>query len=84
MVVPDITIQTEDYAEARKRFHTKLLREGPAPHQQDCKNIRASGWSFGNQVCFWRIAAKGLVKPSTHAGYAQISCGVVLARRLLF
>jgi pimeloyl-ACP methyl ester carboxylesterase len=25
--------QTEDYAEARKRFKTKLLREGPAPQQ---------------------------------------------------
>lgn len=40
MAVPDITIQTEDYAEARKRFHTKLLREGPAPHQQDCKSTK--------------------------------------------
>lgn len=37
MVVPDITIQTEDYALARKKFHTKLLHEGPAPHQEDCK-----------------------------------------------
>lgn len=36
MIVPDITIQTEDYADARRKFHTKLLREGPAPHQ-DCK-----------------------------------------------
>jgi len=35
MIVPDITIQSEDYADARKTFHTKLLKEGPAPHQ-DC------------------------------------------------
>ena len=40
MIVPDITIQTEDYANARKKFHTKLLREGPAPHQQDCKTSK--------------------------------------------
>src|SRR5215831_8725701 len=39
MRVPEITIQTEDYAEARKTFHTKLLREGPAPHQ-DCKDSK--------------------------------------------
>jgi dipeptidyl aminopeptidase/acylaminoacyl peptidase len=38
MVVPDIAIQTEDYAEARKTFHTKLLRKGSAPHQEDCKD----------------------------------------------
>jgi dienelactone hydrolase len=38
MVVPDIVIQTEDYAEARKNFHTELLRQGPAPHQEDCKD----------------------------------------------
>jgi dipeptidyl aminopeptidase/acylaminoacyl peptidase len=35
-VVPDIAIQTVDYAEARKGFHTKLLHKGPAPFQ-DCK-----------------------------------------------
>ena len=39
MIVPDITIQTEDYADARKKFHTRLLREGPALHQQDSKTI---------------------------------------------
>jgi dipeptidyl aminopeptidase/acylaminoacyl peptidase len=33
MVVPDITIQTEDYAQARKEFHTRLLKKGPAPEQ---------------------------------------------------
>ncbi|HKF00931.1 MAG TPA: prolyl oligopeptidase family serine peptidase [Candidatus Sulfotelmatobacter sp.] len=38
MVVPDITIQTKDYAEARKSFRTKLVQQGPAPHQEDCKN----------------------------------------------
>lgn len=38
-IVPDIAIQTEDYADARKKFHTKLLREGPAPHQ-DCKTSK--------------------------------------------
>ena len=37
-LVPDITIQTEDYAEARKRFRTKLLQQSPAPHQEDCKD----------------------------------------------
>src|SRR5258708_30880080 len=40
MIVPDITIQTEDYADARKKFCTKLLRDGPAPHQQDCKTSK--------------------------------------------
>ncbi len=34
-VVPDITVQNEDYAKARERFHTKLLETGPAPYQ-DC------------------------------------------------
>ena len=38
MVVPDVTIQTEDYVEARKTFHTTLLRKGSAPHQEDCKD----------------------------------------------
>lgn len=33
MVVPDITVQDEDYAEARQRFHTTLLARGPAPEQ---------------------------------------------------
>jgi dipeptidyl aminopeptidase/acylaminoacyl peptidase len=33
MVVPDIAVQNEDYAKARKRFHTKLLRKRPAPYQ---------------------------------------------------
>lgn len=32
--VPDISIQTEDYAKARSRFHTKLLSRGPAPFQE--------------------------------------------------
>lgn len=29
----EFPLQTEDYAEARKKFKTKLLREGPAPQQ---------------------------------------------------
>lgn len=40
MVVPDIAIQTEDYAEARKTFHTDLLRKGPAPHQDGCTDSK--------------------------------------------
>ena len=36
MVVPDITVQSEEYAQARKTFDTKLLQQGPAPHQEDC------------------------------------------------
>ena len=40
MIVPDITIQSQDYADARKAFHTKLLHEGPAPHQEDCKTSK--------------------------------------------
>jgi dipeptidyl aminopeptidase/acylaminoacyl peptidase len=28
---PEVEVQSEDYAEARKRFRTKLLREGPSP-----------------------------------------------------
>jgi dienelactone hydrolase len=39
MVVPDIAVQNEDYAKARKRFHTKLLGKGPAPHQ-DCTSAK--------------------------------------------
>jgi dienelactone hydrolase len=31
--VPEITIQTEDYAAVRNRFHTNLLKKGPAPEQ---------------------------------------------------
>ena len=31
MVVPDIAVQNEDYAKARKRFHTTLIEKGPAP-----------------------------------------------------
>lgn len=33
MVVPDIAVQNEDYAQARQRFHTTLLVKGPAPEQ---------------------------------------------------
>jgi len=33
MVVPDIAVQNEDYAKARKRFHTTLIEKGPAPEQ---------------------------------------------------
>lgn len=33
--IPKITVQNEDYAVARSRFKTKLLRKGPAPYQ-DC------------------------------------------------
>ena len=36
MVVPDISVQNGDYVEARRGFHTKLLKKGPAPYQ-DCK-----------------------------------------------
>jgi dipeptidyl aminopeptidase/acylaminoacyl peptidase len=28
---PEVEVQREDYAQARLRFHTKLLRRGPAP-----------------------------------------------------
>jgi len=40
MAVPDITIQSQDYADARKTFRTRLLHEGPAPHQEDCKTSK--------------------------------------------
>jgi dienelactone hydrolase len=40
MAVADITTQTEDYAEARRQFRTKLLQRGPAPHQEDCKDSK--------------------------------------------
>src|ERR1700687_5703004 len=30
---PEVEIQTEDYAEARNRFQTKLLRKGPSPQE---------------------------------------------------
>ena len=33
MVVPDIAVQDEDYAQARQWFHTTLLVKGPAPEQ---------------------------------------------------
>jgi len=33
MVVPEIAVQNEDYAKARKRFHTTLIKKGPAPEQ---------------------------------------------------
>jgi dienelactone hydrolase len=31
--VPDVTVQSEDYAVVRSRFHTRLLKAGPAPEQ---------------------------------------------------
>src|SRR5690348_16612505 len=34
MSVPDITVQSEDYAIARRHFHTDLLQKGPAPYQE--------------------------------------------------
>jgi dipeptidyl aminopeptidase/acylaminoacyl peptidase len=37
--VPDISIQTQDYAAARKEFATKLLTKGPAPFQNQCKDL---------------------------------------------
>ncbi len=33
-LVPDIVVQTEDYAKARRQFHTTLLTKGPAPYQE--------------------------------------------------
>ena len=33
MDVPDIVLQNEDYAKARKGFHTTLIEKGPAPEQ---------------------------------------------------
>jgi dienelactone hydrolase len=38
--VPEITVQTEDYAAVRNRFHTKLLKSGPAP-EQGCHDSKA-------------------------------------------
>src|SRR5208282_2340550 len=38
--VPEITVQTEDYAAVRNRFHTKLLKSGPAP-EQVCDDSKA-------------------------------------------
>ena len=32
---PEVQIQEEDYAEARRTFRTKLTREGPAPQDQE-------------------------------------------------
>lgn len=32
---PEVEVQREDYAEARKRFRTKLLREGPSPQKRE-------------------------------------------------
>jgi dienelactone hydrolase len=33
-LAPAVKIQTEDYAEVRKRFRTKLLERGPAPQEE--------------------------------------------------
>ena len=33
MLVPDIAVQNQDYADARTRFHTTLITKGPAPEQ---------------------------------------------------
>lgn len=33
LAVPNIAVQSEDYAKARSGFHTKLLKKGPAPYQ---------------------------------------------------
>jgi hypothetical protein len=68
MVVSDITIQTEDYAEARKRFHTKLLRHAPAPHQEDCKDSNPPLGVAEIYFFLGRIAPQGLVKSSSSDG----------------
>jgi hypothetical protein len=60
MVVPDINVQNEDYPQARMRFHTKLVQEGPAPHQQECTPSKPPtdvvGYPArrGHQVCCGR------------------------------
>jgi dienelactone hydrolase len=33
LFAPEVEIQSEDYAEARKHFQTKLLRKGPSPQE---------------------------------------------------
>src|SRR4051794_11564389 len=30
---PEVEVQSEDYAEVRKRFRTRLVREGPSPQK---------------------------------------------------
>jgi hypothetical protein len=47
--VPEITVQTEDYAAVRNRFHTKLLKSGPAP-EQGCHDSKAPRFVFT-----WRL-----------------------------
>jgi dienelactone hydrolase len=34
LVAPEVQVQSEDYAEVRKRFRTKLVREGPPPQKR--------------------------------------------------
>lgn len=34
LFAPEVEIQKQDYAEARRRFRTKLLRHGPAPQEE--------------------------------------------------
>lgn len=38
---PRVAIQSQDYAEARKRFHTNLLRRGPSPDEWQPVNLPA-------------------------------------------
>ena len=61
MTVPDITVQSEDYAVARSHFHTNLLQKGPAPFQECTENHRRS---HRNRICFWVFTVeRGLAVP---------------------
>lgn len=35
LFAPEVQIQKDDYAEARSRFRTKLIRQGPSPQQEE-------------------------------------------------
>jgi hypothetical protein len=64
MMVPDIAVQDEDYAQACQWFHTTLLVKGPAP-EQVCAPVKpplgVSEIEFPSSFC---LAPEGLGEPS--------------------
>jgi dipeptidyl aminopeptidase/acylaminoacyl peptidase len=54
---PKVAIQNEDYADARKRFHTKLVRRGPAPQDWSPRKLPAGVAEVEYASSPWRLRA---------------------------
>lgn len=83
MTVPDIAIQTEDYAKARSSFHTKLLKQGPAPYQ-DCAPKNPPQGVSEIQFLSGPLRLTAWVNRPPREQSTQIASSAVFARRILF